>query len=76
MILIGTIKEPKAGWTRIRDAIATRFGCAVEVSEWRNHGGYVRGNLTADVSRPRVVRDVRMFAEGVLAASGATFDDP
>jgi hypothetical protein len=76
MTIIGTITGPKAGWTRIRDAIATRFGCAVEVSEWRNAGGYVRGNLAVNVSKPRVVRDVRMYAEGLLAASGATFDDP
>lgn len=76
--LIGTVTQPKTRLERFVQAIETRFGLPIETGEWHDHGGWLYANISVSSRSGRVaktvLRDIRMFAEGFVAADGAKFD--
>jgi len=73
--LIGTICQPKPRWQKLAVAMHKRFGCEVETAEWKNHGGWMMANISVRGALAKsTLRDIRMWAEGFLAADGGQFE--
>lgn len=72
---IGTICQPVSRFDTLAKAIGSRFCRQVDVARWRNHGGWEMANLAVvGPASKREEADIRVFAEGFLAALGGRFE--